>query len=142
MQAEIQFRPLLPSDYDAVCALWAGADGVEVAEGDDRASIAAYLARNPGLSRVAVLGAEVIGAVLCGHDGRRGVLYHLAVAAPHRGQGLGRRLVADGLASLRQAGIQRAIILVARDNASGREFWLNQGFEPIAGAEPWGIDLP
>ncbi len=141
MQAEIQYRPLIAADYAAVVALWMRCDGVEVAEGDDQPGFLAYLARNPGLSRVATHGAGIVGAVLCGHDGRRGIIYHLAVAEEHRGHGIARQLVADCIAGLRTAGISRALILVARDNASGRDFWLASGFEPIAGAEPMGIDI-
>ncbi len=141
MQDEISTRSLRAEDYDAVRILWERAEGVEVAEGDDRAGIAAYLQRNPDLSRVAVRRGVIVGAVLCGHDGRRGLLYHLAVAADVRGQGLGRRLVAECVAGLRACGIKRSLILVARDNEGGRSFWISQGFEEISGALPLGVDL-
>jgi ribosomal protein S18 acetylase RimI-like enzyme len=61
---------------------------------DTRDRIAAYLARNPGLSTVARLDGRIIGAALCGHDGRRGSIYHVAVAEQHRRLGIGRRMVA------------------------------------------------
>jgi N-acetylglutamate synthase len=141
MQAEIEFRPLAPLDYDQVVALWRRCDGVEVAEGDDRASFASYLARNPGLSYAAVRGDVVVGAALCGHDGRRGLVYHLAVAPECRGQGIGKQILALGLAGLRKCGIARAIILVAKDNPLGQDFWISQGFEPISGALALGMDL-
>jgi ribosomal protein S18 acetylase RimI-like enzyme len=101
----------------------------------------AYLTRNPGLSRVAVQNEQIIGAVLCGHDGRRGLLYHLAVAPGLRGQGIGRRLVEECLAGLQTSGIKRALILVARENDLGRAFWAARGFADISGAVPYGIDL-
>ena len=142
MQAEILFRPLASSDYDQVISLWQRCEGVEVAEGDDRASFDFYLRRNPGLSFVASLGREIVGATLCGHDGRRGLFYHLAVAPEHRGQGVGRKILQQGLAGLRAIGISRATILVATDNPDGRAFWVRQGFEEIAGAIPLGIDIP
>lgn len=122
-------------------ALWKATEGVEVAEGDDAAGIDRYLQRNPGLSRVALRDEQVVGAVLCGHDGRRGLIYHLAVAAGCRGQGLGRKLVDECLAGLRRAGIPRALILVADDNGGGREFWKGEGFEQIEGAAAYGLDL-
>lgn len=141
MQVEINIRAFRESDYDAVIELWSQCDGIEVAEGDDRASVAGYLQRNPNLSRVAEAERKIVGAVLCGHDGRRGLIYHLAVAEAIRGRGLGRQLVSECVAGLRACGIQRALILVAKDNEGGRTFWMSQGFEEISGGVPFGRDL-
>lgn len=141
MSAAVTTRALGESDLDAALALWGASDGVELAEGDGRAELTRYLARNPGLSRGALAGEALVGAVLCGHDGRRGLIYHLAVAPAWRGRGLGRRLLAEGLAGLRAAGLKRVIVLVAKDNAVGRDFWAAEGFEPIDGADALGLDL-
>ena len=137
----ITTRELVIADYDAVIALWASAEGIEICEGDSRAEIAAYLERNPGLSRVAEQDGRIVGAVLCGHDGRRGWIYHLVVASTHRGRRIARRLVDDCIEGLRKAEIKRAIILVAGDNPSGREFWVRNGWENIDGAVPMGRDV-
>lgn len=134
-------RELGIGDYRAVVALWEASAGVEIAEGDDQESIARYLARNPGLSRVAVMDGRIIGAVLCGHDGRRGLIYHLAVAQEDRGKGIGRRLTEECAQGLKRLGLKRAILLVAKGNEDARGFWRAAGFEPIAGAEPFGVDL-
>jgi ribosomal protein S18 acetylase RimI-like enzyme len=141
MQAEIKFRPVTAHDYGQVVALWRCCDGVEVGEGDDPGSINRYLGRNPGLSHAAEIGGVIVGAALCGHDGRRGLIYHLAVAAEYRGQGIGKQLLHLGLAGLRKCGISRVIILVGKDNPLGQEFWISQGFEHIAGALPLGMDI-
>ncbi len=138
---EFVTRAFRESDYDTVVELWQTAEGVEVAEGDSREEIAAYLKRNPNLSRVAEDGGKLVGAVLCGHDGHRGIIYHLAVAPSHRGQGIGRKLIEEGLAGLRACGIVRVILLVAKDNEGGVKFWRSLGFEAIDVAEPYGIDL-
>ncbi len=137
----ITIRPLAIADYDAVIALWQQAEGVEVAEGDGREDIAGYLERNPGLSRVAQRDGLIIGAVLCGHDGRRGIIYHLAVATECRGRGVGRQLVNECVEGLRAWGIKRVILLVAKDNSGGREFWLSTGFEEIEGAQALGLNI-
>lgn len=142
MQPEIDFRLLEPSDFDEVDALWRRCDGVEVTERDDRESFARYLSRNPGLSYAATSGGNIVGAALCGHDGRRGFIYHLAVAAEYRGQGVGKRILEIALAELSGCGIARAIILVGKDNAPGREFWIARGFEHISEALALGMDLP
>ena len=130
----ITTREFVIEDHPAALALWEAAEGLEICEGDSREEIAAYLVRNPRLSRIAELNGAVVGAVLCGHDGRRGWIYHLAVSAAHRGKGIARLLVNDCLAGLRAAGIPRAILLVASDNPQGHDFWLRNGWEDIDGA--------
>lgn len=134
-------RAFTIADYEAAVALWQAEEGIELCEGDSREEIDRYLSRNPGLSRVAEEGEAIVGAVLCGHDGRRGWIYHLAVAKSCRGRGVGKLLVEDCLRGLREAGIPRAIILVALENARGREFWLRDGWEEISGALAMSKDL-
>ena len=128
-------------DYDSAIELWRRVEGVEVAEGDSKEEIARYILHNPGVSRVAEEGTKIVGAVLCGHDGRRGLIYHLAIEPAYRRQALGNRLVEECLNALSKAGIKRALLLVAEDNASGRSFWHRCGWEDIPGALPMGIDL-
>ena len=140
-QSGITTRVFVIGDYDHAVALWNEVDGVEICEGDSREEIRAYLERNPGLSRVAEENDTMAGAVLCGHDGRRGLIYHLAVSPASRGRGVGRLLLEDCVRGLSGAGIKRAIILVAGNNSLGREFWLRNGWEDIAGALPMGRDL-
>ena len=137
----IRTREFVIDDYDAAVALWNLAEGVEVAEGDSKDEIRAYLWRNPGFSRVAVEDGTIVGAVLCGHDGRRGLIYHLAVAPGYHGKGIGRLLVGECLAQLRAGGIARALILVAADNVGAHSFWLRTGWEDVPGAILMGIDL-
>jgi ribosomal protein S18 acetylase RimI-like enzyme len=137
----IEIREFSINDYDAAIELWQRVEGLEIAEGDDREGVAQFLARNPGLSRVASDGSAIVGVALCGHDGRRGHIYHLAVDPAYRGRGLGKRLLDESLADLRRIGIKRVIIMVADDNSSGREFWKRSGYEEISGAIAMGTDL-
>ena len=141
MSRKIEIREFSINDYDAAIQLWQRVEGLEIAEGDDRKGIAQFLARNQGLSRVATDGSAIVGVVLCGHDGRRGHIYHLAVDPAYQGRGLGKRLLDESLADLRRTGVKRVIIMVADDNASGRQFWKRSGFEEISGAIAMGIDL-
>ena len=134
MSDGVTTREFVIRDYDDVIALWEGVEGLEICEGDSREEIAEYLERNPGLSRVAEAGGKIVGAALCGHDGRRGWIYHLAVASSHRRQNVGKLLLDSCVDGLRAIGLKRAIILVAGDNAGGREFWLRNGWEDIDGA--------
>lgn len=128
------------ADYDAAIQLWQRVEGIEIAEGDDRDGVAQFLARNPGLSRVAIDGSAIVGVALCGHDGRRGHIYHLAVDPDYHRQGVGKRLLNECLDGLRRTGVQRVIILVASDNQRGAEFWKRRGWEQISGAIAMGID--
>jgi N-acetylglutamate synthase len=103
--------------------------------------VAHFLERNPGLSRVATDDAAIVGIALCGHDGRRGYIYHLAVDPAYQARGLGKRLMDECLGGLRRAGLKRALILVAHDNPRGRKFWRSHGWEEVPGPVVMGIDL-
>jgi N-acetylglutamate synthase len=141
MSDNIKTREFSISDYDAALELWQRVEGLEIAEGDDRESVANFLVRNPGLSRVATDAAAIVGVALCGHDGRRGYIYHLAVDPIYRGAGIGKRLMDECLDGLRRAGLKRALILVANDNPRGRQFWRRCGWEEVPGPVVMGIDL-
>jgi len=129
------------SDYDDAVELWTRVEGVEIAEGDSREDLIGYLERNPGSSRIAEDGGKLVGVALCGHDGRRGYIYHLAVDPAYQARGVGKRLMNECLDGLRQAGLKRALILVANDNPRGRKFWRRCGWEEVPGPVIMGIDL-
>ena len=141
MSEKIKTREFSISDYEAALALWQRVGGLEIAEGDDKESVAQFLARNPGLSRVATYGSAIVGVALCGHDGRRGYIYHLAVDPIYQGRRVGKRLMTQCLDGLRRAGLKRALILVANDNLRGRKFWHHYGWEEVPGPVVMGIDL-
>jgi ribosomal protein S18 acetylase RimI-like enzyme len=134
MAGAVTTREFVMEHYDGAMALWNDVEGLEICEGDSHEEISEYLKRNPGLSRVAEADGKIIGVALCGHDGRRGWIYHLAVARAYRGEKVGKLLVDACLSGLRKAGLKRAIILVAGDNPAGHQFWLRNGWEDIDGA--------
>jgi N-acetylglutamate synthase len=141
MTGQIITREFSIGDYEAAFELWQKVEGVEISEGDDKEGVARFVAHNPGLSRVATDGSKLVGVVMCGQDGRRGHIYHLAVDPAYRRFGLGKRLVQECLDGLRQVGVVRVIILVADDNSGGAEFWKRAGWEHIPGAVAMGIDV-
>lgn len=120
-------RPFAIGDCAAARALWETSEGVGLDDSDSRERIEAFLRRNSGLSAVAELDGTVIGAVLCGHDGRRALIYHLAVARAHRRRGVGAALVAASLAALCAEGIRKCHVLVFADNDEANQFWQRQG---------------
>ncbi|MHC4593212.1 MAG: GNAT family N-acetyltransferase [Planctomycetota bacterium] len=117
-------------DYDEAISLWQQCEGVglHLHGSDCRDELEQHLRRNPGLSFVARSGGKLVGAVLCGHDGRRGYLSHLAVAPPFRQRGIGRALVDRCLAALGAAGIRKCNIVVFASNTAGLEFWDSMGW--------------
>lgn len=139
-EIEIHTRKFGIEDYDAAAQLWQRVEGVDIAEGDSKEEIARYLLRNPGLSRVVIVESTMAGVALCGHDGRRGYIYHLAVDPKYQGRGFGKRLLDECLNGLRRAGITRVLIMVANDNPRGRDFWKRNGWEELDGATAMGIN--
>lgn len=124
-----QLRELTLADYDAVFALWQSTPGMGLSDADSPANLSNFLSRNQGLSLVAVSDEAVIGTILCGHDGRRGFIYHLAVQTGLQGSGLGRSLVEQALAGLKAAGIKKCHLFVMADNGPGLAFWQHMGFK-------------
>lgn len=115
-------------DHAAAVALWCQSEGVVLRDVDGREAIGRYLARNPGLSFVAELEGRVVGTVLCGTDGRRGYLQHLAVASPHRRRGLGRALAERAVEALAAQGIEKCHLMVLVENEAARAFWAALGW--------------
>lgn len=129
MSKKISIRTFRISDYDSAYRIWRNAEGVGLGESDSRKAIGVYLRRNPRLSQVAVAGDRVVAAVLCGHDGRRGYLHHLAVARKWRRMGIGKALVAACLEGLRREGIPKCNLFLFARNRPARAFWKGLGWD-------------
>jgi putative acetyltransferase len=125
---DVKLFPATACDLEAMLDLWAQTDGVGLNESDTPKQLRAFLDRNPGLSLVARDGPRLVAAVLCGHDGRRGYLHHLAVLPRYRGHGLGRRMVEACLVSLARLGILKCNVFLYADNEAGQQFWNRCGW--------------
>ena len=128
MAMSIEILPMAVDDLEAVAVVWNATEGVGMNESDGPEQLRGFLDRNPGLSLIARDGSRLVGAVLCGHDGRRGFLYHLAVLTDYRKRGLGRAMVDRCLKSLSMLGLLRCNILIYVDNHSGEQFWRKGGW--------------
>lgn len=127
---DIEIRAMGREDYAQVFALWQRSPGVGLNESDVEEQIAAFLARNPGMSCVAAASGAIVGAVLCGHDGRRGSLHHLAVDATQRRRGVAARLIERCFERLAEHSIQKCNIFVYHDAEDAAAFWHHFGFSP------------
>ena len=125
----MRIRELTADDYDAVWALWMSCKNMGFNDLDDsRAGIGRYLRRNPTTCLVTEAGDALVGAILAGHDGRRGYIYHLAVSEEYRRQGVASALVERALETLRAEGIHKVALVAFKHNEAGNAFWEKLGF--------------
>lgn len=123
----------LDRDYDAALALWrAAGPGVGVGRSDTREELAKKLQRDPDLFLVAEVDGRLAGTVIGGFDGRRGLVYHLAVSADQRRQGLGRKLMQELERRLRAKGCRRCYLLVKRGNVEALHFYAAAGWSEMS----------
>ena len=124
-------RPVVIGDYDAIYALWNSTEQSRRALNpvdDSREGIARYLQRNPDTCFAAVSEGRIIGVILTGHDGRRGIIYHMCVHPACRRVGIASRLVSRAEEALKKEGIHKIFGLVFKENEDGNAFWERQGY--------------
>lgn len=121
-------RTMHIDDYDEVSNLWQNTPGIGISEADSRKNILAFLNRNKGMSFCYISEGKIAGTVLCGHDGRRGYIYHTVVAEGHRGKGIGKELVSKSLQKLKEEGIEKCHLFAFADNELGKAFWTVAGW--------------
>ncbi len=126
--SNVSILPFTTEDHAEVYALWRKCEGVGLSSADSQTSIAAYLARNPGMSFIARGNEVVVGAILGGHDGRRGYIHHLAVHENYRRQGIASLLVEQCLSRLQEEGIQKCHLMIFHRNQTGIRFWQSIGW--------------
>ena len=109
--------PMTIDDYDEVVNLWQKTEGMRLSQSDSRISIEKYLKRNPNLSFIARNeNNQLIGVVICGHDGARGYVRHLAVIKNYRKLGVGKELLNKCLSGLKLLGIHKATLFILCEN--------------------------
>ncbi|MBI9011537.1 MAG: GNAT family N-acetyltransferase [Clostridiales bacterium] len=126
-------REMEKSDLEKCLVLWKDAFNAGYSDRFDTVnSLEAYLDRNPGFSTVVYdLEDNLLGALMCGHDGRRGSIYHTAVSKSHRGKGIGRMMETRSLSKLKKIGITTGFLFINTKNPGSREFWEHTGWEIV-----------
>lgn len=122
-------RTMTIDDYDKVYKLWMSIKGFAIRSVDDsREGVEAFLKRNPTTSVVAEENGEIIGAILCGHDGRRGCLYHVCVREDQRLKGIGKSMVVFCMEALKAEKINKVSLIAFTRNDIGNAFWKEIGW--------------
>lgn len=125
----IEYKVMSTEDYDGVYDLWMNIPGMGINSTDDsREGIEKYIKRNPTTSFVAINNGKIVGAILAGHDGRRGFIQHMAVLHEFRKQGIASELLEKSMNALEKEGIHKVALLAFKKNELGNSFWDNQEF--------------
>lgn len=125
----MKLRTMTIEDYDEVFALWTKIRGFGIRSIDDsKEGIEMFLKRNPSTSVVAEEDGKIVGSILCGHDGRRGCLYHVCVDEAHRRKGIGKAMVVRAMEALRAEKINKVTLIAFTDNDLGNAFWNTIGW--------------
>lgn len=118
------------SNYQDIFKLWTSTPGMGLRNLDDsKEGIDKFLRRNPTTNFIAEEDGKIVGSILCGHDGRRGYVYHTAVDMRYRGKGIGKKLVNSVINALKCEGINKAALVVFTNNEVGNGFWRSMGWE-------------
>ena len=122
-------RVMTIEDYDRVRALWMKIKGFGIRSVDDsREGVERFLKRNPETSVVAEEDGKIVGAILCGHDGRRGCLYHVCVDEQYRMRGIGKAMVVFAMEALKREQINKVSLIAFTKNDVGNAFWNTIGW--------------
>lgn len=125
----MEIRSMTITDYPDVYELWMSSAGMGLNDLDDsKEGIDKFLKRNPTTCFVATEGNKVVGVIIAGHDGRRGYIYHTAVAKQYKRQGIGRKLAESALKALSEKGITKVGLFVFNRNEGAKRFWGKMGF--------------
>ena len=126
---EVIIRVMTPEDYDQIKALWLSIKGFVIRSVDDsREGVEIFLRRNPTTSAVAEVDGKIVGGILCGHDGRRGCMYHVCVHEDYRMRGIGKQMVVFCMDALRREKINKVSLIAFTRNDIGNRFWNQIGW--------------
>lgn len=122
-------RVMQIEDYEKIYGLWMTIDGFGIRTIDDSyEGVERFIKRNPTTSVVAECDGKIVGAILCGHDGRRGCLYHVCVHKEYRKRGIGKAMVVFCMKALQEEKINKVSLIAFKSNVIGNAFWKSAGW--------------
>jgi ribosomal protein S18 acetylase RimI-like enzyme len=125
----LTIRVMKTEDFEEVHSLWMGIHGFGIRSIDDaREGVERFIRRNPTTSMVALVDGKIIGAILCGHDGRRACLYHVCVHEDYRKHGIGQKMVRHCLEALKEEHVNKVNLIAFKSNEVGNRFWQGLGW--------------
>lgn len=128
-EKQFEIRKMTIEDYDGLYALWMTIKGFGIRSVDDsREGVEIFLKRNPDTSVVAIADGQIVGGILCGHDGRRGCLYHVCVREDYRRLGIGKAMVVYCMNALKAEKINKVSLIAFTKNDVGNAFWNTIGW--------------
>lgn len=119
---DLAISPLHVDETEAAVALWQEA-GLLRPWNDPRADLALALDKATSTVLAGRLGVTLVATAMVGHDGHRGWVYYLAVAAAHRKAGHGTTMMRAAEDWVRVQGIPKLQLMVRGDNAPTRAFY-------------------
>ena len=129
MDLNYSIRSMEESDYEQVHKLWMTIHGFGIRSIDDsREGVLRFLNRNPGISAVAEANGQIVGSILCGHDGRRGCFYHVCVREDYRRHGIGKAMAVFCMKALQKEKINKVSLVAFKSNQLGNAFWHEEGW--------------
>ena len=135
-----EFR--FPEDYASVRQLWESIEkGVRFGRSDTADEIQKKLARYPDLFLVAEGENRIVGTIIGGFDGRRGIIYHLAVDPSFRGRGIGSLLLSEVEARLRLKGCLKCYLMITPDNEEAGQYYERRGWHHMDYVRLYGKEL-
>ena len=119
----------IPEEFEKITQLWKSAGpGIHLSASDSLEEIQKKQLHDPDLFLIAEVEGKIIGTVLGGFDGRRGIVYHLAVSVKYRRKGIGEALMTELESRLKEKGCIRSYLLVTKENKNSLEFYLKRGW--------------
>lgn len=126
---EYEIRTMTMEDYGQVYELWTEIRGFGIRSIDDsREGVERFLLRNPSTSKVAVVDGQIVGSILCGHDGRRGCFYHVCVRESFRKRGIGKAMAVACMGALQEEKVNKVNLIAFKTNEVGNHFWQGEGW--------------
>ena len=126
---DVALREFVISDWEDAWEIWEKELSKSNDESWQKEKVEVFLKRNPGLSFVALIDGKLSGTVMCGYDGRRGYVYHLAVVDSNRRKGVGSALMKLAIAKLKDVGAGKIHLMIMIENECAKMFYKKLGFQ-------------